>query len=182
MLWQCFTENARRIVFYAQEAAKQQGLPKVCTEHFLFGLLHDAQHSGVWPPPPTDRGEAGNAAGFVLREIGTDITALRVEIEKHLQIGTSDTPQDMQLSPQGKKVIELAYDEARHLNHNYIGPEHLLLGLIREEKGIAGRVLSQMGINIAPVRSVVSNLVPGANTQAAVKRTFLQILFGRNAS
>ena len=182
-MWQRFSENASRIVFYGQQQAARFGVITVGTEHLLLGLLQQAESATVWPPAPIDRIEAGDAAGFILREIGAEITALRTEVERLVTIGTLVPTTDMTLSPEGKKVIDLAFEEARLLRHAYIGPEHLLLGLVREENGIAGRVLRQSGVGLEAVRVVAAQLPPGSIVRTAEKtprqkkRTVWQWLF-----
>ena len=131
-MWQRFTERARKVVFYAQEEAQKFGEGYVSTEHLLLGLVR----------------ESDSVAARVLERLGVSLSRIRAEVEKQLPRGDARPSQDMSLTPRAKRVIDLAYDEARNLNNNYIGTEHLLLGLIREGDGLAGRVLSKLGVEL----------------------------------
>ena len=133
-MWQRFTERARKVVFYAQEEAGRLGENYVSTEHLLLGLVR----------------ENDSVAARILDRIGVSLGRIRSEIERQVARGDGRLGQDMQLTPRAKRVIDLAYDEARQLNNNYIGTEHLLLGLIREGEGLAGRVLSKLGVDLGP--------------------------------
>lgn len=131
-MWQRFTEHARKIVFYAQEEAGRLGENYVSTEHLLLGLVR----------------EEDNTAGRLLDRLGVSAGAVRAGVGAHVRRGEGRLGQDMQLTPAAKKVIDLAYDEARSLKNNYIGTEHLLLGLIREKGSPAGQVLAELGITL----------------------------------
>lgn len=135
-MWQRFTERARKAVFYAQEEAQRFGEGYVSTEHLLLGLVR----------------EPDSVACRVLAKLGIEPERVRAEVEKQLPTGDMRPSQDMTLTPRAKRVIDLAYDEARNLNNNYIGTEHLLLGLIREADGLAGRVLGKMGAELDAAR------------------------------
>src|ERR1043165_5463569 len=137
-MWQRFTERARRMVFYAQEEAGRLGENYVGTEHLLLGLLRENDH----------------VAARILDGMGVSLVRIRRDIEQQVTRGDK-MGQDQQLTPRGKRVIDLAYDEARHLNNNYIGTEHLLLGLIREGEGLAGRVLAALGVELERTRQEV---------------------------
>ena len=138
-MWQRFTERARKIVFYAQEEAQHFGEGYVSTEHLLLGLTR----------------EQDSVAARVIDGLGVSLNRLRAEVEKQLPRGDARPNQDMTLTPRAKRVIDLAYDEARNLNNNYIGTEHLLLGLIREGDGLAGKVLAKLGVNLEKARRSV---------------------------
>lgn len=138
-VWQRFTERARRVVFFAQEEAGRLGENYVSTEHLLLGLVR----------------ENDSVAARILDRIGVSLGRIRSEIERQVARGDGRLGQDMQLTPRAKRVIDLAYDEARQLNNNYIGTEHLLLGLIREGEGLAGRVLSKLGVDLERTRREV---------------------------
>ncbi len=142
MLWQRFTERARKVVFYAQEEAQKFGEGYVSTEHLLLGLVR----------------ESDSVAARVLEKLGVSLSRIRAEVEKQLPRGDARQSQDMTLTPRAKRVIDLAYDEARNLNNNYIGTEHLLLGLIREGDGLAGRVLAKLGVELEKARREVMAL------------------------
>src|SRR5438105_1649902 len=141
-MWQRFTERARRVVFCAQEEAGRLGENYVSTEHLLLGLVR----------------ENDSVAARILDRIGVSLGRIRSEIERQVTRGDGRLGQDMQLTPRAKRVIDLAYDEARQLNNNYIGTEHLLLGLIREGEGLAGRVLAKLGVDLERTRREVMAL------------------------
>jgi len=141
-MWQRFTERARKVVFYAQEEAQKFGEGYVSTEHLLLGLVRESE----------------SVASRVLEKLGVSLGRVRSEVEKQLPRGESRTAQEMTLTPRAKRVIDLAYDEARQLNNNYIGTEHLLLGLIREGDGLAGRVLTKLGVELDRARKEVQSL------------------------
>ena len=171
-MWQRFTERARRVVYFAQEDARKRGLPLVDTEHLLIGVLQESADAltasvpgAVWPPPPkTWRGQhsLGYQMFAVLNIAPADVQAGLVP---HLKSGDkSPALNDMKFSPASKRVIDLAYDEARRMRHNYIGAEHILLGLIRDKVGVAGQVLAALGADIDRAREVVSEM-QGAGTE-----------------
>ena len=172
-MWQRFTERARKVVFYAQEEAGRLGENYVSTEHLLLGLVR----------------ENDSVAARILDRIGVSLGRIRSEIERQVARGDGRLGQDMQLTPRAKRVIDLAYDEARQLNNNYIGTEHLLLGLIREGEGLAGRVLSKLGVDLDRTRREVMHLQEGggeggtgtgSRTQPAKTRTPTLDEFGRD--
>ena len=124
-----FTERAKRVVIMAKEEATRMNHPQVGTEHILLGLVRVG--SGV--------------ALAVIEKMGIDIRKIRSEIEKKAKTGSPTLILgEMPLSPQAKRVLELSLEEAAALGHNYVGTEHIFLGLIREKEGIAAQVLEQM--------------------------------------
>ncbi len=141
-MWQRFTERARRVVFFAQEEAGRLGENYVATEHLLLGMIR----------------ENDSLAARILIRMGFVLPRIRQEVERQVTKGTTQHGKDMQLTPRAKRVIDLAYDEARQLSNNYIGTEHLLLGLIREKEGLAGRVLSQLGVDLERTREEIRTL------------------------
>lgn len=153
-MWQRFTERARRVVFFAQEEAGRLGENYVSTEHLLLGLVR----------------ENDSVAARILDRMGVSLGRIRSEIERQVTRGDGRLGQDMQLTPRAKRVIDLAYDEARNLNNNYIGTEHLLLGLIREGEGLAGRVLQKLGVDLERTRREVMSLQDGETTAAPAAR------------
>ncbi len=169
-MWQRFTERARRVVFFAQEEAGRLGENYVSTEHLLLGLVR----------------ENDSVAARILDRIGVSLGRIRSEIERQVARGDGRLGQDMQLTPRAKRVIDLAYDEARQLNNNYIGTEHLLLGLIREGEGLAGRVLNKLGVDLERTRREVMQLqdaepgTQGAGRQPQRSRTPTLDEFGRD--
>ena len=142
MLWQRFTERARKIIFYAQEEAQHLGETQVSTEHLLLGLIR----------------ETDSVAARILDRLGVSPQRIRAEIERYIPRGEARPGQEMQLTARAKRVIDLAYDEARHLNDNYIGTEHLLLGLIREGEGLAARVLHKLGVDLERARHELTQI------------------------
>lgn len=142
MPWQRFSERARRAIFYAQEEAGLQGENYVSTEQLLLGLIR----------------EPNSVAARVLERLGVSLEQLRLELKRHLHRGERKEVQETQLTPRAKRVIDLAYDEARLLGDSYIGTEHLLLGLIREGEGLAGRVLGEMGVDLERTRAELKKL------------------------
>src|SRR4051794_27677542 len=152
-----FTERAQRVILIAQEEAKRLNHDYVGTEHILLGLI--ALGEGV--------------AAQVLANLGVDLRRVRTEIEKI--VGTGDNVMllgEIPFTPRAKKVLELAVEEAQNMGHNYVGTEHLLLGLIREEEGVAARVLENLGVRLDVVREeVISLLGEGQPHQAQPTQT-----------
>ncbi|GAB4271401.1 ATP-dependent Clp protease ATP-binding subunit [Thermincola ferriacetica] len=138
-----FTERAQKVLMLAQEEAKRLNYTYVGTEHILLGLIQEG--SGI--------------AAKVLYELGVDFNKVRSEVEKMIGKGEFYTFGEIGLTPRAKKVLELAFDEARKLGHNYIGTEHLLLGLIREGEGVAARVLHNLGVDFQSVQKSVINML-----------------------
>lgn len=139
-----FTERAQRVILIAQEEAKRLNHDYVGTEHLLLGLI--ALGEGV--------------AAQVLANLGVDLRRVRAEVEKI--VGTGDNILllgEIPFTPQAKKVLELAVEEAQNLGHNYVGTEHILLGLIRQEDGVAARVLENLGAHLDVVREEVISLL-----------------------
>ena len=134
-----FTERARKVLDLARRQAVGLGHPAVDTEHILLGLL--AEGEGV--------------AAKALTNLGVDLNTARSAVEFIIGRGDRTVAGDIGLTPRAKKVIELSVDEARRLNHHYIGTEHLLLGLVREGEGIAAGVLESLGVSLDKVRSQV---------------------------
>jgi ATP-dependent Clp protease ATP-binding subunit ClpA len=140
--WQRFTERARRVVFYAQEEAGRLGENFITSEHLLLGLLR----------------ENNSIAARILERMGFSLDQIRSEVERQVTKGEGKFGQEMQLTPRAKRVIDLAYDEAKQLNNAYISTEHLLLGLIREGEGLAARILNKLGIGLERTRQEAANL------------------------
>lgn len=142
-----FTERARKVILLAKEEAKRFNHDYIGTEHILLGLIREGE--GV--------------AAAVLENLGLDPEKIRLEVEKLVQPGPSTVISgDIPFTPKAKKVIELAMDEARNLGHNYIGTEHLLLGLIREGEGVASQVLLNLSLDLNKVRDEVMQLLGSA--------------------
>src|ERR1700690_4126502 len=139
-----FTERAQRVILIAQEEAKRLNHDYVGTEHILLGLI--ALGEGV--------------AAQVLANLGVDLRRVRAEIEKI--VGTGDNVMllgEIPFTPRAKKVLELAVEEAQNMGHSHVGTEHLLLGLIREEEGVAAQVLENLGVRLDIVREEVISLL-----------------------
>ena len=132
-----FTERARKVLSLAQEEAQRLNHNYIGTEHLLLGLVREGE--GV--------------AGKVLTSLGVDLEKVRKAVEHIIGRGDHIVSGEIGLTPRAKKVIELAVDEARRLNHHYIGTEHLLLGLLREGEGIGAGVLVSFGLNLQEVRA-----------------------------
>ena len=142
-----FTERARKVILLAKEEAKRFNHDYIGTEHILLGLI----------------GEGEGVAAAVLASLGLDVEKIRFEVEKLVESGPNTVVSgDIPFTPKAKKVIELAMDEARALNHNYIGTEHLLLGLLREGEGVAAQVLTNLGLDLEKVRFEVMQLLGSA--------------------
>ena len=165
-----FTERARKVILLAKEEAKRFNHDYIGTEHILLGLIREGE--GV--------------AAAVLQKLGLSPEKIRLEVEKLVQSGPSTMVSgDIPFTPKAKKVIELAMEEARSLGHNYIGTEHLLLGLIREGEGVASQVLVNLGLDLNRVRNEVITLLGSsgpAPTQAGSSKTKTPALdaFGRD--
>ena len=155
MMWQRFTERARKVIFYAQEEAQRMGESQVNTEHLLLGLIR----------------ETDSVAARILDRLGVSLQRIRAEVERYAPRGDARPGQEMQLTAQAKRVIDLAYDEARQLNNNYIGTEHLLLGLIRQGEGLAARVLHKLGVDLERARREVMQLQDHEGHSSPAPRT-----------
>jgi len=140
-----FTEKARHVLTLAQEEAQRFNHNYIGTEHILLGLVR----------------ESDSMAGKVLGSLGADLGQVRNAVEYIIGLGDQSPEGEVGLTPRGKKVIELAVDEARRLGHHYIGTEHLLLGLIREGEGIAAGILESLGVNLEKVRDEVIKVLEG---------------------
>ncbi len=147
-MWEPFTERARRSIVLAQEEAQRLGNNYIGTEHILLGIISEGE----------------SLAAKVLETLGVNLSKVRSEVEAIVGRGGQTVQQEMVFTPRAKRVIELAFEEARQLNHNYIGTEHLLLGLIREGEGVAARVLTNLGVDPAKVRVQTTSLL-GAEGQ-----------------
>src|SRR5579875_3875298 len=132
-----FTERARKVLSLAQEEARRFNHSYIGTEHLLLGLVR----------------EGDGVAAKVLSNMGVQLPKVRSAVEFIIGRGDSMIVGEIGLTPRARKVIELAVDEARRLNHHYIGTEHLLLGLVREGEGIAAGVLESLGVNLERVRT-----------------------------
>jgi ATP-dependent Clp protease ATP-binding subunit ClpA len=161
-MFERFTDRARRVVVLAQEEARLLNHNYIGTEHLLLGLIHEGE--GV--------------AAMVLESLGISLEAVRAQVEEIIGQGQSAPTGHIPFTPRAKKVLELSLREATQLGHNYIGTEHILLGLIREGEGVAAQVLVKLGADLSRVRQqviqVLSSYVGGkAPAEQAGARTRL---------
>ncbi|MBO03804.1 MAG: NDP-hexose 4-ketoreductase [Chloroflexi bacterium] len=138
-----FSERARRVLSLAQEEAQRFNHNYIGTEHILLGLVRETE--GV--------------AARVLSNLNVELVKVRSAVEFIIGRGERPTPGDIGLTPRAKKVIELAVDEARRLNHSYIGTEHLLIGLMREGEGVAAGVLESLGVSLEKAREETNSII-----------------------
>ncbi len=150
-MFERFTEKAIKVIMLAQEEARRLGHNFVGTEQVLLGLI----------------GEGTGIAAKTLKSMGITLKDARVEVEKIIGRGSGFVAVEIPFTPRAKRVLELSWDEARQLGHNYIGTEHLLLGLIREGEGVAARVLENLGVDLNKVRSNVIKMLGDSKPQTA---------------
>src|SRR5206468_7338610 len=160
-MYERFTDRARKVMQLANQEAQRFNHEYVGTEHVLLGLIKEG--SGV--------------AANVLKNLDVDLRKIRNEVEKIVQSGPDMVSMGkLTQTPRAKKVIEYAIEEARNLNHNYVGTEHLLLGLIREEEGVAAQVLMNLGLKLTEVRAEMLRILghgirPGVTGQQSSSQT-----------
>ncbi len=142
-MFERFTEKAIKVIMLAQEEARRLGHNFVGTEQVLLGLI----------------GEGTGVAAKTLKSMGVNLKEARAEVEKIIGRGSGFVAVEIPFTPRAKRVLELSWDEARQLGHNYIGTEHLLLGLIREGEGVAARVLENLGVDLNKIRSNVIKML-----------------------
>jgi ATP-dependent Clp protease ATP-binding subunit ClpA len=157
-MFERFTDRARRSLFLSQEEARRLNHNYVGTEHLLLGLVSEGQ--GV--------------AAKALESLGISLEAVRAQVEEIIGQGQTAPRGHIPFNPRAKKVLELSLREATQLGHNYIGTEHLLLGLLREGEGVAAQVLVKLGADLSRVRQQVIQLLGGyAGGKEAGARTRL---------
>src|SRR3712207_6220983 len=144
-MFERFTDRARRVVVLAQEEARMLNHNYIGTEHILLGLIHEGE--GV--------------AAKALESLGISLEAVRAQVEEIIGQGQQAPSGHIPFTPRAKKVLELSLREALQLGHNYIGTEHILLGLIREGEGVAAQVLVKLGADLSRVRQQVIQLLSG---------------------
>ena len=144
-MFERFTERARRVVVLAQDEARMLNHNYIGTEHILLGLIHEGE--GV--------------AAKALESLGISLDAVRQQVEEIIGQGQDAPSGHIPFTPRAKKVLELSLREAQQLGHNYIGTEHILLGLIREGDGVAAQVLVKLGADLNRVRQQVIQLLHG---------------------
>jgi len=170
-MFERFTEKAIKVIMLAQEEARRLGHNFVGTEQILLGLI----------------GEGTGVAAKVLKSLGVNLKDSRIEVEKIIGRGSGFVAVEIPFTPRAKRVLELSLEEARQLGHNYIGTEHLLLGLIREGEGVAARVLENLSIDLTKVRTQVIRMLgetaevgSGANSSKGNLKTATLDEFGTN--
>ncbi len=173
-MFERFTDRARRVVVLAQEEARMLSHNYIGTEHILLGLIH----------------EGDGIAAKALESLGVSLEAVRAQVEEIIGQGQQAPSGHIPFTPRAKKVLELSLREALQLGHNYIGTEHILLGLIREGEGVAAQVLHKLGADLNRVRQQVIQLLSGyqgkeqqtAGTapEAAPSSSLVLDQFGRN--
>ena len=170
-MFERFTEKAIKVIMLAQEEARRLGHNFVGTEQILLGLI----------------GEGTGVAAKVLKTLGINLKDSRIEVEKIIGRGSGFVAVEIPFTPRAKRVLELSLEEARQLGHNYIGTEHLLLGLIREGEGVAARVLENLGIDLTKVRTQVIRMLgetadvgTGGNSSKGNLKTATLDEFGTN--
>ncbi|MBM7025627.1 Clp protease N-terminal domain-containing protein, partial [Clavibacter zhangzhiyongii] len=151
-MFERFTDRARRVVVLAQEEAKMLNHNYIGTEHILLGLIHEGE--GV--------------AAKALESLGISLDAVREQVQDIIGQGQQQPTGHIPFTPRAKKVLELSLREALQLGHNYIGTEHILLGLIREGEGVAAQVLVKLGADLNRVRQQVIQLLSGYQGKEAV--------------
>src|SRR6185436_12526354 len=144
-MFERFTEKAIKVIMLAQEEARRLGHNFVGTEQILLGLI----------------GEGTGIAAKTLKSMGVNLKDARVEVEKIIGRGSGFVAVEIPFTPRAKRVLELSWDEARQLGHNYIGTEHLLLGLIREGEGVGMRVLENLFVDRRLLRELVLKKLKG---------------------
>ncbi len=175
-MFERFTDRARRVVVLAQEEARMLDHNYIGTEHILLGLIHEGE--GV--------------AAKALESLGISLEAVRQQVEEIIGRGQHAASGHIPITPRAKKVLELSLREALQLGHNYIGTEHILLGLIREGEGVAAQVLVKLGADLNGVRLQVDQLLQGYQgnepaaagppSEAAPSSSLVLDQFGRNLS
>ena len=170
-MFERFTEKAIKVIMLAQEEARRLGHNFVGTEQILLGLI----------------GEGTGVAAKVLKSLGVNLKDSRIEVEKIIGRGSGFVAVEIPFTPRAKRVLELSLEEARQLGHNYIGTEHLLLGLIREGEGVAARVLENLSVDLTKVRTQVIRMLgetaevgSGANSSKGNLKTATLDEFGTN--
>ncbi|MBI5188551.1 MAG: ATP-dependent Clp protease ATP-binding subunit [Nitrospirae bacterium] len=166
-MFEKFTERGRKVIIYAKEEAEKRQNDYLGTEHLLLAILREEDGLSV----------------VILRKMGLTTEEIRMEIERNLPSGSNIlTFGDIPFTPRAKKVLEFSVEEARLLGHNYIGSEHMLLGLIREDEGIAGKILRNFGANLLGARQLTINLSLRTHTHIRERRSTTPALdeFGRD--
>jgi ATP-dependent Clp protease ATP-binding subunit ClpC len=143
-MYEGFTDRAREVIALAQQEARRFNHDYIGTEHILLGLIK--AHIGV--------------AASVLKNLNVDLPTIQLAVEKRFCRGPDMLPMgNLMQTPRAMKVIDYSMEEARNLNHNYVGTEHILLGLLREQEGVAAQALINLGLSLESVRAEVLRLL-----------------------
>jgi ATP-dependent Clp protease ATP-binding subunit ClpC len=159
-MFERFTERARRVVVHAQEEARDLNHDYIGTEHLLLGLMREPE----------------SAAARALRELDIGQDAMRERIVEIIGRGSAAPSGHIPFTPRAKKVLELSLREALQLSHNYIGTEHILLGLLREGHGVAATVLTSLGADLSRVRDKVIELAPAGTGEARAQTGSVRVV------
>jgi ATP-dependent Clp protease ATP-binding subunit ClpA len=154
-MFEDFTEKAIKVIMLAQEESRRLGHNFVGTEQILLGLI----------------GEGTGVAAKVLKSMGVNLKDARIEVEKIIGRGSGFVTTENPFTPRAKRVLELSLEESRNLGHNYVGTEHLLLGLVHEGEGVAARVLETLGVNLSSLRTQVIRVLVESNEANEVQST-----------
>jgi ATP-dependent Clp protease ATP-binding subunit ClpC len=158
-MFERFTDRARRVVVLAQDEARLLNHDYIGTEHLLLGLIHEGK--GV--------------AAQVLEALGISLATVRQQVEDIIGTGQEPPSGHIPFTPRAKKVLELSLREALQLGHDYIGTEHILLGLLREGDGVAAQVLVSLGADLNVVRERVSGVLRGRTAESQLQQSVLRI-------
>jgi ATP-dependent Clp protease ATP-binding subunit ClpC len=153
-MFERFTERARRVVVLGQAEAQELGHERVGTEHLLLGLLREGDGLG----------------GRALGSLGIEVGPVRERVIEAVGRGVAAAPRHIPFSPRSKKVLELSLREALDLGHDYIGTEHILLGIVREGEGLAAKILVGCGVDLSDVRARVFDLVAAEEPASGHRR------------
>ena len=149
-MFERFTDRARRVTVLAQEEARMLGHNHIGTEHILLGLI----------------GEGGGVAALALESLGISLEAVRQQVGGIIGQGQQEPSGHIPFTPRAKKVLELSLREALALGHNYIGTEHILLGLVRENEGVAARILLDFDADAEKIRNEIIRMLSGPGRTA----------------
>jgi ATP-dependent Clp protease ATP-binding subunit ClpA len=159
-LFERFTDRARRVVVLAQEEARLLDHDYIGTEHILLGLIH----------------EGDGVAAHALGQLGVSLEPVRTQVAEIIGRGSSAPSGGIPFTPRAKKVLELSLREALQLGHNYIGTEHILLGLIQEGEGVAAQVLVKMRADLSSVRQKVIEVLSGHPAEVAPEQRVIRAI------
>jgi len=145
-MWKQLTQKARKAIFLAQEEAGRLGYNHAGTEHLLLALIR----------------EEDCVAARILERAGVDLGTVRLEVMGRVSRGSDMLGEDMQLTAEAKAAVDLAFDESKRMKEDWVGTEHLLLGLVRSTSGLASKVLRGLGVDVSQIRTELRSLHSGA--------------------